>query len=84
MSEWYKAKDKLPDLPAGCREHPDPVLYISKITGILRAGYYGEFGRNHDKYFRTHDDVSGGLNAEDVLCWMWQHDLPKPPEDDLD
>lgn len=84
MCEWIRVKDKLPEIPEGCQEHPDPVLYISRYKRVLRAGFYGENGRFRAKYFRSHNDLYEGLDAEDVLCWMWQHDLPVPPEDDLD
>ena len=46
----------------------------------IYTGYYGEGGVWRDKYFRQYADSREGVDANDVLCWMWQHDLPKPPK----
>ena len=53
---------------------------MMKNTKNIYAGYYGEGGVLRDKYFRQYEDSREGVNAYDVLCWMWQHDLPKPPK----
>ena len=34
---------------------------------------------NLDKYFRGYADRYEGVDADDVLCWMYQKDLPEPP-----
>lgn len=80
-SRWIPVTERLPDIPDGWAEHPDPVLYMMKSTGMIYAGYYGENGTYRDKYFRQYADGHEGVDADDVLCWMWQHDLPEPPKE---
>ena len=79
QNEWISVKDKLPEIPIGWKEHPDPVLYMLKSTKTVYAGYYGENGTFRDKYFRGYADRYEGVDADDVLCWMYQKDLPGPP-----
>ena len=78
---WIPVTERLPDIPDGWAEHPDPVLYMMASTRSIHAGYYGENGTYRDKYFREYHDRYEGVDADDVLCWMWQHDLPKPPKE---
>ena len=79
-SKWIPVKDRLPKIPEGWAESPEPVLYMMKNTKTIYAGYYGEGGVWRDKYFRQYSDGRNGVDADDVLCWMYQHDLPQPPE----
>ena len=78
--EWISVEDRLPEIPEGWAETPDPVLYMMKNTKTIYAGYYGEGGVWKDKYFRQYVDSRNGVDVDDVLCWMYQHDLPKPPK----
>ena len=78
--EWISVKDMLPEIPEGWAESPEPVLYMMKNTKTIYAGYYGEGGVWRDKYFRQYSDSRNGVDADDVLCWMYQHDLPQPPK----
>ena len=78
--KWIPVTDRLPEIPKNWCEHPDPVLYMMKSTHTIYAGYYGEGGKLRDKYFRQYHDGLEGVDADDVLCWMWQHDLPEPPK----
>ena len=80
VQEWIPVKDRLPEIPEGWAESPEPVLYMMKNTKTIYAGYYGEGGVWKDKYFRQYADSRNGVDADDVLCWMYQHDLPKPPK----
>ena len=80
VQEWVSAKDRLPEIPEGWAETPEPVLYMMKNTKTIYAGYYGEGGVWKDKYFRQYADSRNGVDADDVLCWMYQHDLPQPPK----
>ena len=80
VQEWVSTKDRLPEIPEGCAESPEPVLYMMKNTKNIYAGYYGEGGVWKDKYFRQYADSKNGVDADDVLCWMYQHDLPHPPK----
>ena len=80
MQEWVSVDDRLPEIPEGWAESPEPVLYMMKNTKTIYAGYYGEGGVWRDKYFRQYSDSRIGVNADDVLCWMYQHDLPEPPK----
>ena len=80
IQEWVSAKDRLPEIPEGLVETPEPVLYMMKNTKTIYAGYYGEGGVWKDKYFRQYADSRNGVDADDVLCWMYQHDLPEPPK----
>ena len=80
VQKWVSAKDRLPEIPEGCAESPEPVLYMMKNTKTIYAGYYGEGGVWKDKYFRQYADSRNGVDADDVLCWMHQHDLPQPLE----
>ena len=80
VQEWISVKDRLPEIPEGCAESPEPVLYMMKNTKTIYAGYYGEDGMWRDKYFRQYADSRNGVDADDVLCWMYQHDLPEPPK----
>ena len=77
VQEWIPVKDRLPEIPEGYAESPDPVLYMMKNTKTIYAGYYGEGGVWKDKYFRQYADSRNGVDANDVLCWMYQHDLPQ-------
>ena len=78
VQEWVSSKDRLPGTPNGWAENPEPVLYMMKNTKNIYTGYYREGGVWRDKYFRQYEDSREGVDAYDVLCWMWQHDLPKP------
>ena len=78
VQEWISVDDRLPKTPDGYAENPEPVLYMMKNDKTIYAGYYGEGGIWRDKYFRQYSDIHEGVDANDVLCWMWQHDLPKP------
>ena len=78
--EWVSVKDRLPEIPNGYKECPDRVLYMMKSTKTIDAGYYGEDGIWRDKYFRKYTDASEGVDANDILCWMYQKDLPEPPK----
>ena len=80
VQEWISVKDRLPEIPDGWAENPEPVLYMMKSTKTIYAGYYGEGGVWRDKYFRQYHDGHEGVDADDVLCWMWQKDLPQPPK----
>ena len=80
IQEWVSAKDRLPEIPEGCAESPEPVLYMMKNTKTIYAGYSGEGGAWKDKYFRQYADSRNGVDVDDVLCWMYQHDLPQPPK----
>lgn len=80
MQEWVSTKDRLPEIPEGWVETPEPVLYMMKNTKTIYAGYYGEGGVWKDKYFRQYADSRNGVDVDDVLCWMYQHDLPQPPK----
>lgn len=79
--KWIPVTERLPEIPDGWAEHPDPVLYMMASTKTIYAGYYGENGLYRDKYFRQYHDRYEGVDADDVLCWMWQHDLPEPPKE---
>lgn len=78
--EWISVDDRLPEIPKGWAESPEPVLYMMKNTKTIYVGYYGEGGVWKDKYFRQYADSKNGVDADDVLCWMYQHDLPQPPK----
>ena len=80
VQEWIPVYDRLPEIPEGWAETPEPVLYMMKNTKTIYAGYYGEGGVWKDKYFRQYADSRNGVDVDDVLCWMYQHDLPKPPK----
>lgn len=80
VQEWISVDDRLPEIPEGWVESPEPVLYMMKNTKTIYAGYYGEGGVWKDKYFRQYADSKNGVDADDVLCWMYQHDLPQPPK----
>lgn len=80
IQEWVSAKDRLPEISEGWAETPEPVLYMMKNTKTIYAGYYGEDGVWKDKYFRQYADSRNGVDADDVLCWMYQHDLPQSAE----
>lgn len=80
VQEWISVNDRLPEIPKGWVESPEPVLYMMKNTKTIYAGYYGEGGVWKDKYFRQYADSRNGVDADDVLCWMYQHDLPEPPK----
>ena len=82
VQEWISVDDMLPEIPEGYAESPEPVLYMMKNTKTIYAGYYGEGGVWKDKYFRQYADSRNGVDADDVLCWMYQHDLPQPPKGD--
>lgn len=79
-AKWISVDDRLPEIPEGWVESPEPVLYMMKNTKTIYAGYYGKGGVWRDKYFRQYSDSRIGVNADDVLCWMYQHDLPEPPK----
>lgn len=79
-SKWISVKDRLPEIPEGWAESPERVLYMMKNTKTIYAGYYGEGGVWRDKYFRQYADSRNGVDADDVICWMYQHDLPQPPK----
>ena len=80
VQEWTSVDDRLPEIPEGWAESPKPVLYMMKNTKTICAGYYGEGGVWKDKYFRQYTDSRNEVDADDVLCWMYQHDLPQPPK----
>lgn len=80
VQEWISVDDRLPEIPEGWAESPEPVLYMMKNTKTIYVGYYGEGGVWKDKYFRQYADSKNGVDADDVLCWMYQHDLPHPPK----
>ena len=80
VQEWILVDDMLPKIPKGWVETPEPVLYMMKNTKTIYAGYYGEGGVWKDKYFRQYADSRNGVDVDDVLCWMYQHDLPQPPK----
>ena len=80
VQEWISVDDRLPEIPEGWVESPEPVLYMMKNTKTIYAGYYGEGGVWKDKYFRQYADSRNEVDADDVLCWMYQHDLPEPPK----
>ena len=80
VQEWVSVDERLPEIPEGYAESPEPVLYMMKNTKTIYAGYYGEDGVWRDKYFRQYADSRNGVDAHDVLCWMYQHDLPQPPK----
>ena len=80
VQEWISVDDKLPEIPEGYAETPEPVLYMMKNTKTIYAGYYGEGGVWKDKYFRQYADGRNGVDADDVTCWMYQCDLPQPPK----
>ena len=81
VREWIPVDDRLPEIPEGLAESPEPVLYMMKNTKTIYAGYYGEGGVWRDKYFRQYADSRNGVDVDDVLCWMYQHDLPQPPKE---
>ena len=80
VQKWISVDDRLPEIPEGWIESPEPVLYMMKNTKTIYAGYYGEGGVWKNKYFRQYADSRNGVDADDVLCWMYQHDLPQPPK----
>ena len=80
VHEWISVDDRLPEIPEGWEETPEPVLYMMKNTKTIYTGYYGEGGVWKDKYFRQYADSRNGVDADNVLCWMYQHDLPQPPK----
>ena len=80
VQEWISVDDRLPEIPEGWEETPEPVLYMMKNTKTIYAGYYGEGGVWKNKYFRQYADSLNGVDADDVLCWIYQHDLPEPPK----
>ena len=80
VQEWIPVKDRLPEIPEGYAESPEPVLYMMKNTKTIYAGYYGEGGVWKDKYFRQYADSRNGVDVDDVVCWMYQHDLPQLPK----
>ena len=80
VQERISVNDRLPEIPEGWAETPEPVLYMMKNTKTVYAGYYGEGGVWKDKYFRQYADSRNGVDVDDVLCWMYQHDLPQPPK----
>ena len=81
-SKWIPVSERLPGIGGEyCSgENPNPVLYMMKSTKTIYAGYYGEGGICRDKYFRQYHNRFEGVDADDVLCWMWQNDLPEPPK----
>ena len=80
VQEWISVDDRLPEIPEGLAESPEPVLYMMKNTKTIYAGYYGEGGVWRDKYFRQYADSRNGVDADDVTCWMYQCDLLKLPK----
>lgn len=80
VHEWISVDDRLPEIPEGWAESPEPVLYMMKNTKTIYAGYYGEGGLWRDKYFRQYSDSRNGVDADDVTCWMYQCDLTNPPK----
>ena len=84
VQEWISVDDRLPEIPEGWVESPEPVLYMMKNTKTIYAGYYGEGGVWKDKYFRQYADSRNGVDVDDVLCWMYQQDLPQQPKGEED
>ena len=80
VQKWISVDDRLPEIPKGWAESPEPVLYMMKNTKTIYVGYYGEGGVWKDRYFRQYADSRNEVDADDVLCWMYQHDLPQPPK----
>ena len=80
VQKWVSVDDRLPEIPEGWTESPEPVLYMMKNTKTIYAGYYGEGGVWRDKYFRQYSDSRNGVDADDATCWMYQCDLPQPPK----
>ena len=80
VQEWVPVSERLPEIPEGWAGSPDYVLYMMKNTKTIYAGYYGEGGVWRDKYFRQYADSRNGVDVDDVICWMYQHDLPQPPK----
>ena len=80
VQEWISVDERLPEIPEGYAESPEPVLYMMKNTKTIYAGYYGEGDVWRDRYFRQYADSRNGVDADDVLCWMYQCDLPQPPK----
>ena len=80
VQEWISVDDRLPEIPEGLAESPEPVLYMMKNTKTIYAGYYGEGDVWRDRYFRQYSDSRNGVDADDVTCWMYQCDLPQPPK----
>ena len=80
VQEWISVEDRLPEIPEGLAESPEPVLYMMRNTKTIYAGYYGEGGVWRDKYFRQYSDSRNGVDADDVTFWMYQCDLPNPPK----
>ena len=80
VQKWISVDDRLPEIPEGWAESPEPVLYMMKNTKTIYVGYYGEGGVWKDRYFRQYADSRNEVDADDVLCWMYQHDLPQPPK----
>ena len=80
VQKWISVTERLPEIPEGWAESPETVLYMMKNTETIYAGYYGEGSVWRDKYFRQYADSRNGVDADDVLCWMYQHDLPQPPK----
>lgn len=80
VQEWISVDDRLPEIPKGWAESPEPVLYMMNNTKTIYVGYYVEGGVWRDKYFRQYADSRNEVDADDVLCWMYQHDLPQPPK----
>ena len=80
VQEWISVDERLPEIPEGLAESPEPVLYMMKNTKTIYAGYYGEGGVWRDKYFRQYSDSRNGVDADDVTCWMYQCDLPQLPK----
>ena len=50
-TKWISVDDRLPEIPEGCAENPEPVLYMMKNTKTIYAGYYGEGDVWRDRYF---------------------------------
>lgn len=68
VQEWIPVTERLPEIPDGWAENPEPVLYMMKNTKTIYAGYYGEGDVWRDKYFRQYADSRNGVDADDVLC----------------
>lgn len=81
-SKWISVHERLPDIPEGWLENPNPVFFVVKGQDTIEAGYYGEQGTWRDRYFRTYRNGYEGYDADDVLCWMWQSSLPLPPREE--
>ena len=79
IQRWIPVTERLPEIEEGWMESR-PVLWMMKSTQMIYAGYYGENGTYRDKYFRTYSSAYEGVDADDVLCWMWQNDLPEAPK----